>query len=183
MSTRPATARAVCARGPARRRARRDLARPASVPRGETAGAVVVFDADVRVTTGARDLIAGTRDGDPVRVEPGEICGVVGANGCGKTTLVRALLGERDANGVGVGVAMGVTVGALEQTATSGSILPVFEEATSRMTHVRDAEAAVERATRALAADEAGAAARLATRGRDTTRSAARRRRSARRAC
>ena len=162
MSTRPATARAVCARGPARRRARRDLARPASVPRGETAGAVVVFDADVRVTTGARDLIAGTRDGDPVRVEPGEICGVVGANGCGKTTLVRALLGERDANGVGVGVAMGVTVGALEQTATSGSTLTAFEEATSRMTHVRDAEAAVERATRALAADEAGAAARLA---------------------
>ena len=162
MSTRPATARAVCARGPARRRARRDLARPASVPRGETAGAVVVFDADVRVTTGARDLIAGTRDGDPVRVEPGEICGVVGANGCGKTTLVRALLGERDANGVGFGVAMGVTVGALEQTATSGSTMPAFEEATSRMTHVRDAEAAVERATRALAADEAGAAARLA---------------------
>jgi len=162
MSTRAELARASAPLRPARRRARRAVASVASVPRGETAGAVVVFGADVRVTTGARDLIAGTSSGDPVRVEPGEICGVVGANGCGKTTLVRALRGERDANGAGLAVAAGVMVGALEQTATSGSALTVYEEATSRMTHVRDAVAAVERATRALAADEAGAAARLA---------------------
>jgi ATP-binding cassette subfamily F protein 3 len=133
------------------------------VPFGDTAGAAVVFSPDVRVTTGANDLILGAHDGEtPVRIEPSEICGLVGANGAGKSTLVKCLSGRRDVSDGYARVARGAAVGVLEQTAVSGSTMTVEEEAMSRMTHVMAAREAMEEATEAMASGDEGAARRLA---------------------
>ena len=133
-----------------------------AIPFGDTAGAMVVFSPDVRVTTGDNDLIVGAHDAEtPVRIEPNEICGLVGANGAGKSTLVKCLSGRR---GVGDGyarVASSALVGVLEQTAVSGSTMTVEEEAMSRMTHVTAAREAIEEATEAMARGDDGAARRL----------------------
>jgi ATPase components of ABC transporters with duplicated ATPase domains len=117
----------------------------------------------VRVTTGANDLILGAHDGQtPVRIEPSEICGLVGANGAGKSTLVKCLSGRRDVSDGYARVARGAAVGVLEQTAVSGSTMTVEEEAMSRMTHVIAAREAMEEATEAMASGDEGAARRLA---------------------
>ena len=138
---------------PARHRARIERTRRrARGSFGDTAGAAVVFSPDVRVTTGANDLILGAHDGEtPVRIEPSEICGLVGANGAGKSTLVKCLSGRRDVSDGTPGGA-GAAVGVLEQTAVSGSTMTVEEEAMSRMTHVMAAREAMEEATEAMAA-------------------------------
>ena len=134
------------------------------VPRGYTAGAVVALASNLRVTTGDNDLIVGTATADSVdiRIEPNEICGLVGANGCGKSTLVKCLSGARGVDDGYARVAYGAVVGVLEQTAVSGVTTTVEEEAMSRMTHVRAVEAALDEATRALEAGVDGAAAALA---------------------
>ena len=134
------------------------------VPRGDTAGAVVALASNLRVTTGDNDLIVGTATADSVdiRIEPNEICGLVGANGCGKSTLVKCLSGARGVDDGYARVAYGAVVGVLEQTAVSGVTTTVEEEAMSRMTHVRAVEAALDEATRALEAGVDGAAAALA---------------------
>ena len=149
-----------------RRAARHRSIRPCSsaheLPFGDTAGAVCVFSPNLRVTTGDNDLVLGVSDGQtPIRVEPGEICGLVGANGSGKSTLVRVLSGARGASAGSATVGTRL-VGVLEQTAVSGSEKTVEEEAMSRMTHVREAERAVREALDDMERGESGAAGRLA---------------------
>jgi len=135
----------------------------ARVPRGDTGGAVVLLSADLRVTTADNDLIVGSGDKKDIRVEPNEICGLVGANGCGKSTLVKCLSGARGASSGRAEIARTTSVGVLEQTAVSGSALTVEEEAMSRMTHVREAEAEMEAAMADMERGADGSAERLAT--------------------
>ena len=135
----------------------------AVVPRGDTGGAVVLLSADLRVTTADNDLIVGSGDKKDIRVEPNEICGLVGANGCGKSTLVKCLSGARGASSGRAEIARTASVGVLEQTAVSGSALTVEEEAMSRMTHVREAEAEMEAAMGDMERGADGSAERLAT--------------------
>ena len=116
---------------------------------------------DIRVTTGDNDLILGTHDGNAIRIEPGEICGVVGANGSGKSTLVKVLSGTRGASDGSARVGTRL-VGVLEQVGVSGSTKTVEEEAFSRMSHVREAESAREDALREMELGLDGAAERLA---------------------
>ena len=118
--------------------------------RGETAGAVLVADA-VSLQAGERDLMTAVE----WRVMPGTRVGLVGANGCGKSTLLRGLDGGR------LTLSPSVAVAYLEQKGVAGSTRTVFEEARGRMTHVLDAEAAIEAATAALNAGDQRAAEAL----------------------
>ncbi len=58
---------------------------------GELSGKVVVEARNLVVRAGDRVLV----DGFSIRIMRGDRVGVVGPNGCGKTTLLRVLLGER----------------------------------------------------------------------------------------
>jgi len=84
-----------------------------------------------------------------------------GANGCGKSTLLRTVAGIRGIDAGELRVAFRADVGYLEQTAVSGSRMTVAEEARSRMTHVREAEAALGAAEAAMERGEASAATEL----------------------
>ena len=123
-----------------------------NIPRGETAGAVLVVDG-VTIQAGDRDLM----DDVQWRVMPRQRVGLVGANGCGKSTLLRALTGQRGVDGGKLVLANGVALAYLEQKGVSGSTRSVWEEAKSRMSHVLDAEAAMEAASAAMEAGEASA--------------------------
>jgi ABC-type branched-subunit amino acid transport system ATPase component len=112
-----------------------------AIPRGETGGADLLVDG-VSIQAGDRDLL----DAVDWRVLPGMRVGLVGANGCGKTTLLKALCGLRPVDGGRLLLSPTVTVGYLEQVGVSGSSRSVWEEAKSRMTHVLDAEAALDAA-------------------------------------
>ena len=91
------------------------------------------------------------------RVMPRQRVGLVGANGCGKSTLLRALTGQRGVDGGKLVLANGVALAYLEQKGVSGSTRSVWEEAKSRMSHVLDAEAAMEAASAAMEAGEESA--------------------------
>ena len=123
-----------------------------TIPRGETAGAVLVVDG-VTIQAGDRDLMAEVQ----WRVMPRQRVGLVGANGCGKSTLLRALTGQRGVDGGKLVLANGVALAYLEQKGVSGSTRSVWEEAKSRMSHVLDAEAAMEAASAAMEAGEESA--------------------------
>ena len=112
---------------------------------------------DVRVTVGDRDLLVNAN----LLVEPGETVGLVGANWCGKSTLLRCVSGIRSHDAGELRVAQRADVGYLEQTAVSGSKLTVAEEARSRMTHVKAAQDAVRAAEDAMEAGDPNAAATL----------------------
>jgi ABC-type branched-subunit amino acid transport system ATPase component len=112
-----------------------------NIPRGETGGADLLVDG-VSIQAGDRDLL----DSVDWRVLPGTRVGLVGANGAGKTTLLKALCGLRPVDGGRLLLSPTVAVGYLEQVGVSGSSRSVWEEAKSRMTHVLDAEAALDAA-------------------------------------
>ena len=63
------------------------------------------------------------------KVEPGEHIGLIGANGCGKTTLFKIISGEETADSGAVIKGSGVTVGVLRQHACKDSELSCYEEA------------------------------------------------------
>ena len=64
-------------------------------------------------------------------VEQGDIIGLIGGNGCGKTTLFRIISGEETADGGGVVRKSGVTVGVLNQHACQGSKKTAYNETLS----------------------------------------------------
>ncbi|GFR43392.1 hypothetical protein Agub_g4469 [Astrephomene gubernaculifera] len=127
------------------------------VPRGDTAGATLVLEG-VTLQAGDRDLLTDVS----YRLLPGQRAGLVGANGCGKSSLLRLLAGLRGAQAGRVLVAPGVQVGYLEQTAVGGSRRSVWQEARSRMVGLRAAERDMRRAERELEAGDPSAATRLA---------------------
>jgi ATP-binding cassette subfamily F protein 3 len=77
--------------------------------------------------------------GDPLvegadwHIRPGEHVGLVGRNGTGKTTLLRAMVGETSPDAGKVVIRPGIRVGWLPQQAVSGSTRPVWDEVASRM--------------------------------------------------
>ena len=64
-------------------------------------------------------------------IEPDDIVGLIGGNGCGKTTLFRILSGEELPDSGGVVRKSGVTVGVLNQHACIGSTKTAYFEALS----------------------------------------------------
>lgn len=63
------------------------------------------------------------------RVEPGDRIGLIGANGCGKTTLFKMITGEEEPDSGGIVRTGGVTVGVLAQHACAGSRKTCYDEA------------------------------------------------------
>lgn len=121
----------------------------AGVPYGETSGAAVLVE-DVLLSVGNDDLITG----GSFQVERGQKWGLVGSNGCGKSTLMRCLAGRRAVDAGGIAISPRLEVGYLEQVAVSGSTATVYEEARSRMTRLVDAKEALDAAERDLADGE-----------------------------
>ena len=82
--------------------------------------------------------------GDPLlldadwHVRSKEHVGLVGRNGTGKTTLLRAIVGEMGLDTGKITVRPGIRLGWLPQQAVSGSTLPVWDEAASRMRAIVD---------------------------------------------
>ncbi len=64
-------------------------------------------------------------------IEPDDIVGLIGGNGCGKTTLFRIISGEELPDTGGVVRKSGVTVGVLNQHACQGSQKSAYHEALS----------------------------------------------------
>ena len=64
-------------------------------------------------------------------VERGDVIGLIGGNGCGKTTLFRIISGEETADGGSVVRRSGVTVGVLNQHACQGSKNTAYNETLS----------------------------------------------------
>ena len=68
-----------------------------------------------------------------IRVEPSDCCGLIGPNGCGKSSLLKAIGGLIEHDSGDCVIAQNVQLGYLEQTGTSGSTLTIYKEATSKM--------------------------------------------------
>ena len=138
-------------------------ARPAALasPRfGDTGGAMLLVEG-VSLSAGDRDIIVDAN----LKVNRGEVVGLVGQNGAGKSTLLSAIAGRRDLDGGKALVRPGTSVGYLVQTAVSGSQRTAWEEAASGMERVAAAEAELAAAEAAVVSgdgDVARAAERLA---------------------
>ena len=78
------------------------------------------------------------------KVEAGEHIGLIGANGCGKTTLFKIISGEESADSGAVVRSSGITVGFLRQFACKDSKLSCYEEALSVFSHVIALEREIE---------------------------------------
>jgi ATP-binding cassette subfamily F protein 3 len=101
---------------------------------------------DVTLAVGPRDLLVGAS----LHVHPHDKVGIVGPNGCGKTSMLRLLVGELEAESGRVYRRGGIGVGYLPQHAVSGSSRSVWDEAASGMTRIRALQADLERARRAV---------------------------------
>ncbi len=113
--------------------------------------------------------------GDPLlldadwHVRSKEHVGLVGRNGTGKTTLLRAIVGEMGVDTGKITDRPGIRLGWLPQQAVSGSTLPVWDEAASRMEWFHQLKSTVDRAEAALAAATDGDHDQLVQRLADAT--------------
>ena len=76
---------------------------------------------------GERSLFSGGN----FKIEAGDKIGIIGANGCGKTTLFGIISGKEEASSGGIVKAKGITIGTLSQHACKDSALSCYEEALS----------------------------------------------------
>ncbi len=111
----------------------------------------------VTLAPGGADLLV---DAD-WHIRPGESVGLVGRNGTGKTTLLRAIIGELSPDHGRVVVRAGMSVGYLPQQAVSGSTETVWVEVASRMERLQRLKAELEAAEHAVAGGNIEAVARL----------------------
>ena len=119
---------------------------------GDTGGAILLVE-DVSLSAGARDIVVSAN----LKVNRGEVVGLVGQNGAGKSTLLSAIAGRRPLDGGIALVKPGTSVGYLVQTAVSGSQRSAWEEAASGMERVAAAERELEEAEQALVSGEGDA--------------------------
>lgn len=112
---------------------------------------------DVALAPGGEPLLSGVT----WHIRPADKVGLVGRNGTGKTTLLRAIVGELGVDAGRVSLRGGLRLGWLPQTAVSGSTRSVWDEARSGMTRIAALREQVEAAQRAVEAGEPGAIERL----------------------
>ncbi len=78
-------------------------------------------------------------------INEGDRVGLIGANGTGKTSLFKAIIGEIEPAEGGAFVSKKVRVGYLEQHACQGSVKTVYDEAISVFSHLIDMERQITR--------------------------------------
>jgi ATP-binding cassette, subfamily F, member 3 len=116
------------------------------------------FD-DITLAVGTLDLLVGAS----LHVHPGDRVGLVGRNGCGKTTLLRAVLGEAALERGKITLRAGARFATLEQHADVMSERSVWDEARSGLGPLLDVEAAFHAAEATVVAGTPGSDVRLAS--------------------
>ena len=101
---------------------------------------------DIALSMGGEELITGIN----LHIRTGDRLGIVGRNGCGKTTLLGAITGRIDPDEGTIHRRNNITVGELPQDAVSGSQRPLWEEARSGLTRLLAMEAHLSRTIEAL---------------------------------
>jgi ATP-binding cassette subfamily F protein 3 len=112
---------------------------------------------DVTLAPGGDDLVREVT----FHLRPGDHVGLIGRNGTGKTTLLRAIVGELRPDAGQIHVRSGIRVGWLPQQAVSGSVRPLWDEVQSGMIRINQLREEVADAARAVERDP-GQAGRLA---------------------
>jgi ATPase subunit of ABC transporter with duplicated ATPase domains len=109
---------------------------------GDTRGAVLLLE-NIAISRGATPLLKDVN----LSVQAKERWGIVGPNGAGKSTLLGALTGTVRMDSGKALVAPKVRLGYLKQSAVSGSVRTVAEEARSEMTVIENARKRLELVT------------------------------------
>ena len=102
---------------------------------GDTKGAALMLE-DISISRGSNQLLTNVN----LNVQRNERWGIVGPNGVGKSTLLGSITGTVQMDDGKALVAPKVTVGYLKQTAVSGSVKTVAEEAASEMFEINEAK-------------------------------------------
>lgn len=141
-----ATATAMTPAAPARslERKPRDDHDDVVIPYGNASGAALRMT-EVMLSVADTDLLSEAN----MEVMPGQVVGLVGGNGCGKSTLIKCIAGKRSVQDGTIAISPDLEVGYFEQTAVSGSQLTVYQEARARMDRINAAEAALKAAEQA----------------------------------
>ena len=104
---------------------------------------------DVTLAPGGEDLVREVN----FHLHPGDHAGLVGRNGTGKTTLLRAIVGEMSPDVGRIETRSSAKIGWLPQQAVSGSVRPLWDEVQSGMTRIHDLRAALSEAQAAVERD------------------------------
>ncbi len=96
----------------------------AAVQEGSRSGQIVLRAKNLRHSFGGRELL----DGFSLEVQRGDRIGIVGPNGCGKTTLVRILLGELEPEAGGVHHGTNLEVARFDQLAATLDLSRTIQE-------------------------------------------------------
>jgi ATP-binding cassette, subfamily F, member 3 len=102
---------------------------------------------DVHKHHGPRELL----DGASLQIDPGEKVGLVGPNGCGKTTLLRLIAGDEEPDGGHLALRRGTRVAAVPQRPEFGVGESVRAHVESGLSELRAAQAAHHEVSDALA--------------------------------